>query len=419
MSGIWLRLASTWPTAVNDAQPSSQTQRLPPELWAIIIDFAIDEVRHPYRYCTSGTFSQFQKGLFYSGSLRENLFLRDWRTIRSVCRIWSRFAGPRPYLRICNVFPPEDRTLQEASSLFMGYKTNQVKTLNYLVQNPTLSRNLTTLTFGYMYPDRSDVIDLFLDNPSSFPNLHCLVLPNIETNQPIWQRIQDGFPKLVALTIHQYKGVDNGHYTLENLEILDTYAWIHYRLSCPALKHICIRGYTGDTVDHFLRIHGHQLESLLLDYQRPSILAPGPRKFWATFSNLESLGIYPQQPNFGGPRFKHPLRHLRLFSHRGSITPSIVLSEIGSFKGLTHVHVDVDDFYLVEEENGSRLADELRDRCREMGVELVEVPSTKYPRTSKRAEWWTNAMIDTVLMITCPCWFLLIILCPPRGFVPK
>ncbi|KAG8825967.1 hypothetical protein FRC18_010177 [Serendipita sp. 400] len=145
----------------------------------------------------------------------------------------------------------------------------------------------------------------------------------------------------------------------------------------------------------FFQLHSHQLESLLLEPQRPTLLTEGPQKFWAAFPNLELLGIYPNEPDFCGPRSTHPLRHLRLFSYRGSITPDIVLSEIRSFKTVTHVHITVDD--LLSTEESSNLVKELRDRCRARGVAVVELPRMKIPRISDRYEWWTIPIVKAVL----------------------
>ncbi|KAG8766131.1 hypothetical protein FRC15_006559 [Serendipita sp. 397] len=253
----------------------------------------------------------------------------------------------------------------------MEYYTDQAVIVQHLVQNPSPSSNLTTLIFSYIYPDRGNVIDVLLDNPSVFSSLRCLVFPNLDTNRPFWGRIQDGFPKLVALVIGHSRGIDDGHYTLQSLETLEMDSWFNFQLSCPALKHLSIRGYTSGVMDKFMRIHGHQLESLLLGDQGSPLLARGAQKFWYTFPNLELLGIYFRARNIRGPHLEHPLRHLRLFPFGESISPDDVLSMIELFRTVTHIYLAVQD--LVQVGDIPRPADELRDRCRERGVEIVEL----------------------------------------------
>ncbi|KAG8815406.1 hypothetical protein FRC17_000727 [Serendipita sp. 399] len=347
--------------------------RLPPELWKIIIDAVIDEVRHPYRYCTPATFPQYRARFRLADKFDTNSALEDWKTVRSVCRTWRQLAGPRPHLSLrqyrTNMSKEE---FSGGSSITIERSPPGELIMQNLVANPAHSHGVTTLIFTHARHHL--VLDTVLDNPSSFPNLRCLSLVSTRSRRPFWEAIQDGYPRLVSLTIKQYSGDYSGYYRLPNVEILDLDSWGEFRLSCPSLKHFAIRHRRNDLVTEFIMEHGHQLESIILDTYGNLSVVGQPQKLWSLFPNIQTLGI--QAKLSVSPPHGHPLRHLRLFPSFRSLEIEEVLTEVAKFPEITHVHIRPDELI-------SGTMDELRARCLKRNVEVVEVPVAKPVSSSK------------------------------------
>ncbi|KAG8811026.1 hypothetical protein FRC19_004140 [Serendipita sp. 401] len=328
--------------------------------------------------------------------------LDGWKQVRAVCRAWRSLAGPQPHL-VLGRAPLRNTDISHGTSgILVGPKLDQVIVLDALLRTPIIARNLITLAFGSAYSHQGEAIDTLLDNASSFPNLRCLSLSRIGCSRPFWKAIQDGFPDLIALTLlnHPVYGYDTGHYRLANLEILDIPPWHGCQLSCPSLKHLCIRELCNETVAEFLFKHGHQLESLLLDCDLKTnlILKIFPR-FWSTFPNLQTFGKrLGLPPTLQAPPSSHPLQKLRIFSRIRCLDPVAILEELDFLRQITHVYLIVEDLQVGAEIQGKR---ELMRCCRKRGVELVALPMENKGRSKTKLRSW---IVATVLAITCPCW---------------
>ncbi|KAG8826488.1 hypothetical protein FRC18_010057 [Serendipita sp. 400] len=391
-------LVSLWPSKPR-VVASKRDERLPPELWSIIIDFILDEIRQPYQYCSPEKFPRYQARLSEADHLEEDSDLEGWRNIRSVCRTWRRLAGPRPHVNVMRVhadLSTGESTFKGASSMLFHKQVDEQLIFGTLVRNPALTSHLTTIIFS---EDRHwHGIDALLDNPSSFPRLRCLSLLSTRSRRPFWRRLEEGYPQLVSLTIRQYVCGDEGQYTLENLEILDISSWRDLELSCPSLKHLSIRQACTDTVIEFLMKHGDQLESLLLDDNALFRLLLRSEQFWTMFPNIQTLGKQAGGKAPPIPPPNHPLRHLRLLSHPKLLTISMILKDLDWFSGVTHLHVRPVDLH-------TDTMEQLRARCMERKVKVVEVPNLKLVSTPRLG----SIVASMVLAVTCPCWLPILV----------
>ncbi|KAG8782879.1 hypothetical protein FRC15_006131 [Serendipita sp. 397] len=409
-SSTFLSFWSSQPRRDESVPPHNE--RLPPELWGIVINFVVDEIRHPYRYCTPATFPQYQARFFLAGRLEKDSTLDDWKSVRLVCRTWKELAGSQPHAKIRRQqLESTTGSLDEVSSIIVNFTaTTQAEMRNFLLP-PAISSTLTTIIFGPDYTQYG--VDILLDNPSAFRTVRCLSLPSAGFRRQFWQELQDGYPQIVSLTIRNFVGNGRGRYTFENLEILDVNAWGIFRLSCPSLKHFSCRYDCSEPVAEFLREHGHQLESFFWDSYsvNPSemwlkeghsvnnsemwIRAPwaSGKHVWKLFPNLQTLGLEVKML-FSSPPPEHPLRGLRILSHYHSVTMGSVLQTIQSFPGVTHIHVRPSDLH-------PDTMDDLRARCAERSVDVVDVVSAKMAPKPPVPIFVMRAAV----VFTCPCWF--------------
>ncbi|KAG8809898.1 hypothetical protein FRC19_004919 [Serendipita sp. 401] len=406
-------LGSFLPFKLHKPRPIDFTETLPPELWGMVIDLVLDEIRNPYLYCSPKTFSQLQMRLFHTENLERDSILDDWKRARSVCRTWRRLAGPCPHFLIKETLPRKFQIREKPSSIFIGGSPKQKAIMERLIQDPSIGHKLTTLAFGLVLIHQTGAVDLLLDQSSIFPNLRCLAFADAASQQPFWRGIQDGFPKLVSLTVRRHRQSFGGLYTLDNLQLLDVEAWRGFQLSCPSLKHLCISGGSSLATEEFLHSHSHQLESFLSDSFSPSLSScENSLQFWSAFPNLELLGMRAGLSRLQEPPAGHPLRYIQLSSFFESPRPDEVLPEIEPFRGITRL-------YLMPPIPGSRVGtltvDDLRDTCLARGIEIVKLPRVKQRATSTKRFYW---ILDVAICLTCPCWFPFLLCFPPKGCRP-
>ncbi|KAG8831985.1 hypothetical protein FRC18_005676 [Serendipita sp. 400] len=387
MQRFWSSFVSFW-SSRHDHRIDRYYPILPPELWKSIIDSIIDEIRHPYRYCRPATFPQYHARFSLADKLENDTTLEDWKSIRSVCWAWKQFAGPQPYLHLRHFQQdaPNEDTLKGISSILIGNQLEGYTVLNTLAQYPAICRNLTTLVFGEDNYYRT--LDILFDNSSSFSSLRCLSINNTVCHRQFWQAIQDKYPRLISLTIHQYSGGLVGNYTLKYLEILALPMWGDFQLSCPSLRHLAVRHGRTEQVMEFLIEHGNQLESLILGGSILSAVASHSENAWTMLPNLRTLGRLAYIP-FPVPPADHPLRHLRILAHRRSLDIEYVLKTLESHPGITHIHIQSKAL-----KSGSMKA--FRARCLEHNVMVIEVSDQK-PIPSTRSPfyevWLVNGLV--------------------------
>ncbi|KAG8782881.1 hypothetical protein FRB91_002306 [Serendipita sp. 411] len=380
---------------------------LPLELWKLIIDYIIDEIRHPYRYCTAATFPQYQARFNLADKIEKDPTLGYWKSIRSVCRTWRQLAGHQPHLFLQRV--PKDDTRQEMSKAAFSaivHGNNQERAImQSLVLDPSLSHKLTTLILSQ--DAHRHGIDVVLENPSSFPNLRCLSVVSTRTRQPFWEAIQNGYPQLVSLTIRNYVGNSGGAYKLNHLEILDLDSWMHFRLSCPSLKHIAVRNGRGGPLTEFLMEHGHHIESILID---GNVLIPAVAQrhdLGSTFPKIQTFGRQAGMPIWE-PLRGYPIKHLRVFPRHNYLDVEGILKEVDLFTEVTTVHVRPADLK-------SGTMGELRARFQERSIQVVDVPNIRPVSDSKLP----SIMSWLGVICTCPCWSIMLMCTPISNRVSR
>jgi hypothetical protein len=242
-------------------RPDSRPQKsitLPYELYEKILEYAIDELVHPYKRCnwlTSPSY-YFKMGPFSRYGRNE---IAHWKNYRLVCRTFARI-----------LYYPIQKTLNSTHSyipegvriLQIGQTSNSIPFISRIVSSFPACQSVTSLAFcGSSLEIRiEETISLLLDGSKALPNLRSLSLGS-RLPRDFWERLAKSFPLLIELYIDGRVQCDT-HVTLENLEILYAIS-IEARclLYCPNLKHLFV--YTCSGWETFLQSHSTRLESLL------------------------------------------------------------------------------------------------------------------------------------------------------------
>ncbi|KAG8751028.1 hypothetical protein FRC14_008188 [Serendipita sp. 396] len=378
---------------------SERDDGLPIELWSIIIDFILDEMRHPYWYCRPGDFPEYKARFNAADTLKGGLELEDWKIIRLVCRTWKQLAGPQTLLHLTDT----PRDISTRHDVFKGAirilshgRTTERCMLRNVARDITISPNLTTIILGEYRNWES--VEVLLDNPSSFPNLRCLSLLSTRCRRPFWKCIEDGYPQLVSLTIRYFVDGITGDYTLKNLEILDTTFWRGFRLSCPSLKHCSIRYGCTDSVMEFFVEHGHQLESIIFEDYVDLDGMTRPDRIWSIFPNIQTIGKRADGNILSPPPIHHPLRHIQLFSYRKILSINAILTELNSLPAITSIHIWPTELHDITLED-------VKSRCRGRNIEVVEVLKMEPDLVSNASivafirRCWIPALVDCILRL--------------------
>ncbi|KAG8817640.1 hypothetical protein FRC17_011138 [Serendipita sp. 399] len=358
---------------------------LPTELWIIIINFVVDEARHPHLYCLPGTYPHFQARLFNVENPKADYVVETWKSIRAVCRTWKLLAGSSPLDHVLfgskrNPGP----SLKDISAIFAHTMWESDEMMTRLVNEP---HSVTTLALGGgLFSTPSAIIQL-LDHHLLFPDLACLSISRTTTERSklfpekgrsFWERLQNGFPRLVSLTIRQCSPEESGTFIFPNLQFLDMHAWTTFQLQCPSLKHLSVQNGCPPNVDNFLSQHGSRLQSLFLEWTDSTMLSARPELLWTMFPNMACFGSH---CSFDGlhPPPDHPLRHLRLFTNRYTKAHSI-LSVLDSFTFITHL-------YITRQAMRDMSITELTEVCLGKGVQLVRVAGDEEVHISPSVVW--------------------------------
>ncbi|KAG8782880.1 hypothetical protein FRC20_011071 [Serendipita sp. 405] len=387
---------SLWSSRPQPSDPVFfRDERLSPELWGIVIDFVLDEIRHPYRYCTPTTFPHYQARFSLIDKQDKDSTLDDWKSIRLVCRTWRGLARSEPHINLRPV--PSDRTKAEvlngASSVIIRTGNTPQTKLRTLLLHTARSSNLTTVAFSS--DCHQDGAAILLNNPSEFPNVRCLSLLSTSGIRPFWQALQDGYPQLVSLAIRYYRGEEMGHYMFKYLESLDINLWTSFRLSCPSLKHFAFHYACTEPMVEFLKEHGHHLQSLFLNRQSLKALKTPEKDIWSWFPNLQTLGRQIVTP-FPPPPPGHPLQNLRVLSYYRSLATGSVLEALRTLPGVKCVYICPTDL-------DTESTDDLRVQCTERNVEVVDVIGygkiSILPLPSSRS--WMSLALNSLVGSAC------------------
>jgi hypothetical protein len=234
---------------------SSSTQvpiSLPPEIWRMIFDYALDELVHPYQECDWLTFPSYLRNI-------EALTTPDvtsWKNYRLVCRTFAAILNIPIQLTIA----PKNTSIPDGVKMLHVRQTLSTidSTMRVVLSG---CRSITTLTLEQILRDKGEAVSLLMDGCKALPNLRSLRLFTGLPND-FWKRLEESFPSLIELYICSSPVCDT-HVTLWNLEILHlTSIEEGSLLHCPQLKHLFIKSHPG--WEGFLQLHATHLESLLI-----------------------------------------------------------------------------------------------------------------------------------------------------------
>jgi hypothetical protein len=376
---------------------------LPPEIWKIIFDYALDELFHPYQQCTWITFPTYHRDI-------ETLAIPDitsWKNYRLVCRTFAQVL----HIPIQSIISSTNSFIPE------GIKTLHIQQTTILM-NSTLQvllsecRSITTLTLEQVYQDRGESVSLLMSGSKALPNVRSLRLfTGLPSN--FWKRLEDSFPLLIELYTGSTPSCDT-HVTLWKLEILhvrdiDQESLLH----CPQLKHLFIKMRTE--WDGFLQRHATHLESLLI--QCHYVYRPN---WWSCFPNLRTCGgaVDYSTTFWKPPSNVFPAEHLCLYYsdlnfHYHPFYTMDMVKEIYNMAPVRSITVDA---RLIS----SQEAGPLIRLCRKKGGDFTWLPPMIHPAGVPAFYFYINFYWPTRLTTAflapfkryCPQWLIMVLLAP-------
>ncbi|KIM22240.1 hypothetical protein M408DRAFT_292242 [Serendipita vermifera MAFF 305830] len=290
---------------------------LPPELWGLILGFAVDSSVGPHEFCDHLNFTDISLHL---QSPRKHAFgsplLRD---LRLVCRNFNSLIGS-PY-HFMDVRKDYSKIGIWTAALNTGDDQQTRTCLQAFVDEPCKSYRLVMLQFerdSFLERDASSLFEILCDNaPTALPNVQSLIF-NVEgyilTDGSIlhpWTRLQDAFPRLLTLAIDGSclsAAGDAPPTTFEKIRILNLRnTFIPWNVNFPALRHATLGWVTTHLISHRLSKLQY-LESLLCDRFYTDLTTAFN---WKSLPQLKLFGVpYTQVLGIPSPPLDHPLCHV-------------------------------------------------------------------------------------------------------------
>ncbi|KAG8825056.1 hypothetical protein FRC19_000493 [Serendipita sp. 401] len=378
LSSITQELARTTKSLVRSAAVLHRSLGLPVELWQMILELALQEVRSPYDFCSYKTFSQLQNNLRNPDCCHVSSSIEVWKTIRLVCRTWKRLAGPQAYRVIDNPATPLKGRVKE---VIVRGGIDQVATMLNLVNHQKRFTHLTTLVLcdGNAGRTRIDAaIQILLDQAALFKGLRCLSVAPREPLFGFWKKLQVAFPDLIALSVAH--AIEQPMIlSMERLEVLDFKPWdarrnhLDLKLSLPSLRHLSLRGTFHFAMKDFLIEHGHQLESCLFEEPPWSVRDFEETMFWSIAPNLQLFGLSRNtQALLKGPPRDYPLRHVRISG--SGLDVRRVYKLVEHFSQISQVFLTTSNSQSIEE---AKMIQSLK----EMGLVVTEIVESGFSPT--------------------------------------
>jgi hypothetical protein len=304
-------------------------ERLPTELWIIILDMVIEEGIVRMDQGDHNTFPYDH--VFLSPGKDYSRFYGAHHRLRLVCRSFNALLGPQPH---CNLDP----------SIFpfpMGIRALSIRSVNgildpvfqQLLADTRRCGRLVCLEVCYWLSTGStqpSLLELFsAGEEGAFPNVQRLTIWIVMTQEkhlelPFWTRLHQGFPQLVTLSVVKSLGWVNMEgepdkvITFERLETLFFDGGIRWS-GCrfPRLRHASVdMVLTSFQLEIFQR--SSHLECLLIRSVCPSIDV-------RSFSRLRVLAVSEHRLREVVPLdCDHPLEHLWLYSSDVARNPGLI-----------------------------------------------------------------------------------------------
>jgi hypothetical protein len=293
--------------------------QLPPEIWMIIIDMAVESSIIPDEICT------------YSNLSRLNLYLRipykglpidqSWANLRLVCGLFKALAGPAPRL-----YMGRKGVLETARDVRISHPLDVAPCVQQLVKRGPNKRVVAlTIPSGGRRDLRDGVAQSILQYGRSLPNLRILTIALRDVDwSKAWGNINEAAPSLTSLVVSgEIEASFAVSFVVEkvvfhHLKMLELHSLLPFvGVEFPALRHVSLDRCSRDDMKVITR--WPHLESLLLRTM--------DRKTgfdWRSFPNLRLLGLPPTHLWIVSRcPYDHPLSHLSLYVRRiNSISPA-------------------------------------------------------------------------------------------------
>ncbi|KAG8804790.1 hypothetical protein FRC16_000044 [Serendipita sp. 398] len=356
---------------------------LPVELWRIILELALREVRDSYKFCSYKTFSQLQSSLRDPDCPHVSPLIEVWKIVRLVCRTWRRLAGPQFHL-VAN--SPEMQLKGGIEEIVVRGGIDQLATLLNFSNYRTQFTQLTALVLCDGDPGNTKVdaaISFLLDRAVLIKSLRALSIAPRSPPTGFWGKLQRAFPDLVTLSVAHPINQSTMIFSMRQLEVFDFKLWQNryhrdVKISLPSLKHLALRGPYQPSMNDFIIKHGHQLESCLFEETPWSQRALEETTFWSTVPNLRLFGLsLDMNPVLKGPPRDYPLRHIRISG--SSLHIRRVHQFVEHFSQVSHVFINASSLQNLEE---AKMIQSLK----EMGLFVTEIVEGRFTPTASKAK---------------------------------
>ncbi|PVG00520.1 hypothetical protein CPB86DRAFT_871819 [Serendipita vermifera] len=313
---------------------------LPPEIWKIILEFAVEVPFVFDTHCDARLFYNFIQAHQYSPGTHYSSYLKAEprrRKLRMVCRMWAELMNrPNPYWALDHAPSPSRRNFNHIRRLDLGIKyirpgrmraplSQQRRLVDSILTNPQSLSSITTVCICLAPISRfNEGMNSFLPHMRHLPQLRAMTYidPSEDSSHIILLELRHPkFGNLTALYI-QVKKL-HGSLQLERLELLylDVKSYEAGQWSFPSLRHLAInQGSESFLHPYSLNYVASPLAGSYTELQSLFFLDPYLRtvlddSFWEAYPRLENLGVSSSnlviQTN---PPLGHPLNQIRLAS---------------------------------------------------------------------------------------------------------
>ncbi|KIM19453.1 hypothetical protein M408DRAFT_31208, partial [Serendipita vermifera MAFF 305830] len=304
---------------------------LPPELWALVLGFAVDASISPHEFCNYLNFPNISLHFQFPGThVLHSPLLRD---LRLVSRTFNSLIGS-PYY-IMNKSMDQIAITNWTRALYTGGAQGTRMYLQALVDKPYSSHQLVLLqirgsvVFALSQGGKMNLFDLLCDSaPTALPNVQTLIFCGDESSfseGPLpyfWALLNDAFPRLRTLAISGCDVKDANPLspaTFEQVRVLSLpTAFVPYFVTFPSLQHVSL-GYASTAELPRSLVAPRSLESL---HCQGLYVTRRERLRWEAFPHLRLLSVpYNRVHKLSSPPSSHPLRHIRVHFEHHQKTP--------------------------------------------------------------------------------------------------
>jgi hypothetical protein len=294
--------------------------QLPPEIWMIIIDMAVEASIIPDEICTYSNLPRLNQYLHPYGPPIDH----SWAKLRLVCRAFKALAGPAP-----RGYMDRKGVLKTARDVYISLPSSVTACMQQLARDAPNHR-IVALTLPY--PDGKDdqyrVMQSILQHGPSLPNLRMLTIILRHDNwSKVWRDLNEAFPSLTSLVVHG-KSIPSSavsyvvdRVVFQHLKMLELHSLLPFvGVEFPALRHVSVGRCSQEEMKAITK--WPHLESLILrtmDWRTEFD--------WRSFPNLRLLGLPPTHLwIISRCPYEHPLSHLSLYVTTPGSCPWLVES---------------------------------------------------------------------------------------------